>query len=487
MNYRKAVPAALFLVAACAWAQGIHLKSGAGRQTVPNRTRTTHVILQFPAYPGAALRDTLTRRGIRILQYVPDNALMVSANPSADLSGLDVVWAGSLNVSDKISPALAEQVSGPVLAVFYPDVPPQRARQLARAQGFDVIENPGLLAHQLVISGPLARLPDLAAFDEVSYLLPASADLAAGKPVDGCAGAVTEAGPVGEYVLVGPGWPKDASGKVALQYFIRNLTEKLDANVSRTEIERALAEWPKYADFSLSPGQQGGSRTIDILFGSGAHGDPYPFDGPGGVLAHTFYPAPPNQEPIAGDMHLDADEGWHAGSSVDLFSVALHEAGHALGLGHSDRPGSVMYPYYRQVTGLSDDDIAGIRALYGAGTTTTATPPVLPPTPPVLPPTPPVQPPNPPVQPPVPNPPSGTDTTSPSLQISQSRIDHRVDHRTNHRRGRLGSRQRGSRQREMDGLHRQFRDRLRYHCVECVGAAAGRHQRGDRARLRCRG
>jgi hypothetical protein len=170
---------------------------------------------------------------------------------------------------------------------------------------------------------------------------------------------------VGEYVLAGKGWAADSAGKVALQYFIRNLTEKIASSTARGEIERALREWTKYANLSLSPGQQGAPRTIDIFFGRGAHGDAYPFDGPGGTLAHTFYPAPPNQEPAAGDMHLDSDEPWRSGTSLDLFSVVLHEAGHALGLAHSDRPGTVMYPYYHQVSGLTDDDIAGIRTLYG--------------------------------------------------------------------------------------------------------------------------
>ena len=79
----------------------------------------------------------------------------------------------------------------------------------------------------------------------------------------------------------------------------------------RSEIERALREWTRYANFTLSPGQQqGAERTFDILFARGAHGDGYPFDGAGGTLAHTFYPAPPNPEPIAGDLHLDADEPW---------------------------------------------------------------------------------------------------------------------------------------------------------------------------------
>jgi hypothetical protein len=33
-------------------------------------------------------------------------------------------------------------------------------------------------------------------------------------------------------------------------------------------------------------------------------------------------------------MHFDADEAWENPQKIDLYSVALHEAGHALGLGH---------------------------------------------------------------------------------------------------------------------------------------------------------
>jgi len=403
MNTVRAALAAIFLIVACAWAQpAIHLKSGPGRRALPGARRGNHYMLQFQSYPDAALRDELASRGIRVLQYVPDNALMVSSAADADLSGLPLLGTASLESTDKISPLMAAQVAGSFLAIFHADVDPQRTQDIVRSLGFDIVATPGLLPNQLVLSGPIGRLPELTAFDEVAYVLPASPDLAAGVEVAGCAGAVTEAGPIGEYVLVSKGWAKDAGGKVALQYAIRSLTEKIGPTIARAEIERALQVWTRYAGLSLSPGQPGGARTIDILFGRGPHGDQYPFDGPGRTLAHTFYPAPPNSEPIAGDMHLDADEAWRTGASVDLFSVVLHEAGHALGLGHSDRPGTVMYPYYHQAAGLSDDDIAAIRALYGSSSGTT-TPPV---TPPVIPP----------VTAPI-TPPTASDYQAPILQI----------------------------------------------------------------------
>jgi Matrixin len=357
---------AFLLLASCAWGQPVlRLKARQGQRLTGNLPRNAHYILHFNEYPGAGLREELARRGVRVLEYVPENGLMVSSRAVVSLAGLPLAGAGSLEALDKISPLLAEQVTGAVLAVFHSDVEVSREREIPRSLGFDIIENPGLLPNQLVLAGPLDRVPELAKLDEVAYVLPASADLAAGNPVAGCAGALSEAGPIGEYVLVGKGWPKDASGNVVVNYFIRSLTEKIDPSIARAEIERALKEWTRYANVTIAAGQQGASRTIDILFGRGPHGDLYPFDGPGGSLAHTFYPAPPNPEPVAGDMHLDADEAWQVGASVDLFSVALHEAGHALGLGHSDRPGTVMYPYYRQASGLSDDDIEAIRALYG--------------------------------------------------------------------------------------------------------------------------
>ncbi|KAK8325812.1 hypothetical protein V6Z12_A11G076500 [Gossypium hirsutum] len=109
------------------------------------------------------------------------------------------------------------------------------------------------------------------------------------------------------------------------------------------------------------------SNPSDIVMGfhRGFHGDNYPFDGPGNVLAHAF--APQN-----GRLHYDADENWNTNNvirlnQIDLETIAIHEIGHILGLGHSQDPNTIMYAYYRPGTikrNLGQDDIDGIRALY---------------------------------------------------------------------------------------------------------------------------
>ena len=96
------------------------------------------------------------------------------------------------------------------------------------ALGLDVIENPYLLPHHLLVSGSYSQLARLAASDAVAYILPALVDLLTGAPVQGCGGALAEAGPIADYALVSAGWAKDSSGVVALQYYVQSLTEKMD-------------------------------------------------------------------------------------------------------------------------------------------------------------------------------------------------------------------------------------------------------------------
>ena len=368
-----------------------------------------HLILQFDARPGPELLAELARRGIRVLTFLPESSLMVARDGEMDLRGLEVRWVGPMAAADKISPALAGEPGGVYLVMFHPDVDGDEARETVQSRGLQVLENRGLLPGHVLAAGNRERVVEMAALDAVAYVMPASTELALRREVHACPGALTPAGAIAEYALAASGWPADAAGGVTLGYFFESLTQKLDANTARGEIERALAEWTRYSGVRFLPVLRGSAaRSLDILFAGGGHGDRYPFTG-SSILAHTFYPAPPNAEPVAGDMHFNDAAAWKAGSRIDLFSVALHEAGHALGLGHSDHPAAVMYPYYRQAAGLASEDIAAVQALYRGAPQNPAPAPALPPA------TPPVPAPIPPAVPQAPT--GGGDTTPPAIAI----------------------------------------------------------------------
>ncbi len=102
---------------------------------------------------------------------------------------------------------------------------------------------------------------------------------------------------------------------------------------------------------------QGDPDFGDIRFG----GEPTP-----GGISYTF---PPYGGPLAGCSFLATDVTWGTSGSPgtynDLYSIILHETGHALGLYGSTDPNAVMFQYVGTSTGLAPDDIAGIQAIYG--------------------------------------------------------------------------------------------------------------------------
>jgi hypothetical protein len=192
-------------------------------------------------------------------------------------------------------------------------------------------------------------------------------------------GAVGDA-VLGEFVLDGRTWPNPGN----IDYSFVNFTADIGQEEVETAISNALVLWASacpdlvfsqiadngaaYNDASATPPNAG---DIRIQFGAGSHGDPFPFDGTGGTLAHAFYP-PPNGFTAAGDTHFDEDESWSltgapgGGQPIDLTTVAAHEFGHALGLRHEPDTAidAIMNPFYTGPRVLGQDDIDAIRTLY---------------------------------------------------------------------------------------------------------------------------
>ena len=331
-----------------------------------------HAIVEYAEAPGRREADALEAAGALVLGYVPDTGLLIAPRRGARVPATGWIRAEVLTAKDKLSPRLNLQAAGEqdfvFLAEFHPDVRAEEARQIALIEGLSIREHPDLAGTHLLLEGPAGRMKKLAEWDETAYLFPASQELMDRRPAYACAGALSDAGGIGQYVSrIGEGWDGPGRNAARLQYSFERLTEALPRDVLEGEIARAMREWARHVrvDFAAG-GDRGRAREIAILFTSGAHGDPFPFDGRGRTLAHTFFPAPPNPEPIAGDMHLDEEENWQRGADIDVYSVVLHELGHALGLGHSDNPEAVMYAYYRRAQGLTEEDIAAIQTMYAA-------------------------------------------------------------------------------------------------------------------------
>ncbi|XP_063066292.1 matrix metalloproteinase-17-like [Engraulis encrasicolus] len=148
-------------------------------------------------------------------------------------------------------------------------------------------------------------------------------------------------------------------------------SEVLGRDTVRALMFYALKVWSDIAPLNFHE-VASSEADIQIDFTKADHNDGYPFDGPGGTVAHAFFPG---ERFSAGDTHFDDDEAWTFRSpdshGMDLFAVAIHEFGHAIGLAHTSAIESIMRPYYQGPVGdplkydLPYEDKVRVWQLYG--------------------------------------------------------------------------------------------------------------------------
>ncbi|KAM3600255.1 uncharacterized protein V6R79_020125 [Siganus canaliculatus] len=161
------------------------------------------------------------------------------------------------------------------------------------------------------------------------------------------------------FALFGGRWEK-----TDLTYKIVRFPWQMSEDKVRRVLREAIGVWTAVTPLRF---REVTTEKADIIidFNRYWHGDNLPFDGPGGILAHAFFPRTHRE----GEIHFDYDENWTVGNNggTDLLQVAAHEFGHVLGLQHSLEPDAVMSPFYSDSypLRLSEDDKRGIQYLYG--------------------------------------------------------------------------------------------------------------------------
>jgi hypothetical protein len=160
---------------------------------------------------------------------------------------------------------------------------------------------------------------------------------------------------------------------VPLMYAIINPPRTFTVNDIRPQITAALDTWKAEINqeipaFDFEEVSMADAPALTFDWVERDHGDGSPFDGlAGNILAHAFSP-PPCGDPHAGKCHFDNENVWgisHNSGIIEIRTMALHEIGHLLGLGHSSDTTSVMFERYSgSRPNLTQIDIDSIRALY---------------------------------------------------------------------------------------------------------------------------
>ena len=179
-----------------------------------------------------------------------------------------------------------------------------------------------------------------------------------------------------DYALEGAKWSNtDVTYSFATSTYANDASAPFSNAITgnyQGSIQWALQQWASVTPLTFT--QVADSQAADIRIGFGTLGTPST-----GVIgqtnlrwtgAGTFVPdeVVRLEDPSQFALNPNGSGGYtYAGTAATLQQVALHEIGHALGLGHAADPNAVMYasvgPNNQTLDGT---DIAGIQSLYGA-------------------------------------------------------------------------------------------------------------------------
>jgi matrix metalloproteinase-14 (membrane-inserted) len=109
-------------------------------------------------------------------------------------------------------------------------------------------------------------------------------------------------------------WKRQAYAGEGSRWLKRILTWRVDrfplqAKLTPRQVDETVREafrlWAKVTGLIFVHAAAGGGEPdISVRFYSYRHGDINVFDGPGGMLAHAYYPI------FGGDVHIDDSENW---------------------------------------------------------------------------------------------------------------------------------------------------------------------------------
>ncbi|HVK15607.1 MAG TPA: matrixin family metalloprotease [Fimbriiglobus sp.] len=165
--------------------------------------------------------------------------------------------------------------------------------------------------------------------------------------------------------------PDGAATQVGANSLSRVLSAAGPTAAWQREILRAFQTWAAFTNvnvglvrdggqpFGVSGAVQSDQRFGDIRVGAAPLSP--------GVVASAS-PFSWTGTTLSGDLLFNAAQAFRLGNvsgAYDVFSIALHEAGHALGLDHSHEAGSALGEKYTYRSSIAADDVADVREMYG--------------------------------------------------------------------------------------------------------------------------